>query len=354
MPIQAPEKSVALKNIEEAHENNKKIIEHDSLVKTKKYNNYDKFVLNQSEMFLNELENLENKKNQIKETKNYEQYKRGRIVYVNFGINIGEELSGWHYAIVLNNDDYGKNSLLTVVPLSSKNNPKYIDLGDELWSEIIFNIFSKINNRFTNEDIDNFNNIQFKLSELMRNQDIDNDKKDLFNSMYEIMKSNNDDTSAENSGLNEQYFRGKINHFLDLMEEEKESIEKFNLACDEIHEKLVNNHTEEEIKEILAIQSDNPTIRLFKIMVELAWDKNKLEIYKEIAKEFDRMARKLLKYRNLDNNTYAIVNQITTISKNKIYKVYNHPLKYAYVSDDALDLIDNAIRGKYLKKMKSK
>ena len=33
--------------------------------------------------------------------KNYRVYKRGTIVYVDFGVNVGYELSGNHFAIVL-------------------------------------------------------------------------------------------------------------------------------------------------------------------------------------------------------------------------------------------------------------
>ena len=50
----------------------------------------------------------------------YQKYKRGSVVMVNFGTNIGYELSGNHFAIVLNKDDNNKNGLLTVIPLTSK------------------------------------------------------------------------------------------------------------------------------------------------------------------------------------------------------------------------------------------
>lgn len=47
-------------------------------------------------------------------------YKRGQIVFVNFGFRIGNELGGNHYAVVLDvkNSKYSKT--LTVIPLKSK------------------------------------------------------------------------------------------------------------------------------------------------------------------------------------------------------------------------------------------
>lgn len=52
-------------------------------------------------------------------------YVRGSIVYVDFGINSGSELSGSHFAVALNKFDSPKSNTLTVVPLSSHNHGKY-------------------------------------------------------------------------------------------------------------------------------------------------------------------------------------------------------------------------------------
>jgi len=47
-------------------------------------------------------------------------YKRGQIVYVNFGYRVGTELGGCHYAIVLDAHNSQSNSQLTVIPMKSK------------------------------------------------------------------------------------------------------------------------------------------------------------------------------------------------------------------------------------------
>lgn len=46
-------------------------------------------------------------------------YKRGQIVYVNFGYRIGRELGGAHYAIVLDVKNSASASTVTVIPLKS-------------------------------------------------------------------------------------------------------------------------------------------------------------------------------------------------------------------------------------------
>ena len=47
-------------------------------------------------------------------------YRRGQIVYVNFGYRIGRELGGCHYAIVMDVKNSRNSSLITVVPMKSK------------------------------------------------------------------------------------------------------------------------------------------------------------------------------------------------------------------------------------------
>lgn len=47
-------------------------------------------------------------------------YKRGQIVFVNFGYRIGSELGGNHYAIVLDIKNARKSPTITVLPLKSK------------------------------------------------------------------------------------------------------------------------------------------------------------------------------------------------------------------------------------------
>ena len=69
-------------------------------------------------------------------------FKRGNIVKANLGFNIGNELGGLHYCIVLSKNDNPKNGTLNVIPLTSKNkNYKgCISLGDEIYTLLNENI----------------------------------------------------------------------------------------------------------------------------------------------------------------------------------------------------------------------
>ena len=53
-------------------------------------------------------------------------YKRGDIVYVDFGFNIGNEYGGVHYAAVLEHDNHKTNGNIIVVPLTSLDTGKTI------------------------------------------------------------------------------------------------------------------------------------------------------------------------------------------------------------------------------------
>ena len=55
----------------------------------------------------------------IFKTKTHHKYKRGSILNVNFGFNIGSELGGLHLAIVIDKNDSIKKSMLTIIPLTS-------------------------------------------------------------------------------------------------------------------------------------------------------------------------------------------------------------------------------------------
>lgn len=68
-------------------------------------------------------------------------YKRGNIVKINFGFNIGAEYGGLHYGVVLDNHNDHHSPVVTVVPLTSKKDSKdlhsnNVDLGNELYKAL--------------------------------------------------------------------------------------------------------------------------------------------------------------------------------------------------------------------------
>lgn len=68
-------------------------------------------------------------------------YKRGDIIKLNFGFNIGSEYGGLHYAVVINNKNPHNSSVVTVVPLTSQKNkqsvhPNDVELGNEIYRSL--------------------------------------------------------------------------------------------------------------------------------------------------------------------------------------------------------------------------
>lgn len=89
--------------------------------KNVKFIKLDEWLDKESDIFVNEIRN----------NKNYFlRYKRGQLIKVDFGVNVGSELSHTHFAIVLNSDDTIKNDNITVLPLTSKKGYKRVFLGD--------------------------------------------------------------------------------------------------------------------------------------------------------------------------------------------------------------------------------
>ena len=68
-------------------------------------------------------------------------YKRGNIVKLNFGFNIGAEYGGLHYGVVLDNHNAHNSPVVTIIPLTSKKDAKdlhsnNVDLGNELYKSL--------------------------------------------------------------------------------------------------------------------------------------------------------------------------------------------------------------------------
>lgn len=75
-------------------------------------------------------------------------FQRGEVIKVNLGFNIGNELGGMHYCVVLNKYDNTRNGALNVIPLTSKKaNKRYdyscVNLGDELYTIFLDKIKKK-------------------------------------------------------------------------------------------------------------------------------------------------------------------------------------------------------------------
>lgn len=74
--------------------------------------------------------------------KKMKKYKRGDIIKVNFGFNVGSEHGGLHYAIVIDNNNSTNSGVVTVIPMKSKDSDKKeiyykdVDLGTGIFEKM--------------------------------------------------------------------------------------------------------------------------------------------------------------------------------------------------------------------------
>lgn len=66
----------------------------------------------------------------------FQRYKRGSVVMIDFSPSVGSEIKGKHFGIVLTKNDGPNNSVLTVIPITSKEKPYYLPLGNFLIMEV--------------------------------------------------------------------------------------------------------------------------------------------------------------------------------------------------------------------------
>lgn len=106
-----------------AHQNN--IVISDMNL-TDKFTKFEDSKLNESKTLLYEIK---------RKSKIYQRYARGRIVRVKFGVNVGSEFSGDHFAIVVSKKDTMMSPTLHVIPITSKKHLKTLELGNIIYNK---------------------------------------------------------------------------------------------------------------------------------------------------------------------------------------------------------------------------
>lgn len=227
--------------------------------------------------------------------------KRGSIVYADFGFNVGREYGGLHYAIVLNKKDARSNHLLHVLPLTSvkettdMSNLKYFQfpIGDEVF-QLLKNEanqkvieLTKLYDRFSKKD-DELNERALIVESLIK------DNKKAFEILKNLPASDRDDS------------------FLEQIQTINKNIDFASTEADKIKQEL----------------EDNATLRA------------ELEEKLEYANKF------ILKTQNMNKDSIVLLNQVTTISKMRLYdpKNNNSILNGIVLSDDTMDKIDEALK----------
>ena len=203
-------------------------------------------------------------------------YKRGDVIKVNLGFNVGSEQGGLHYAIVLDKDNKHNAKTVTIIPLTSQKSEKPIyerdiPLGTEL--------YSRLKSKY------------------------DSAKNELKNQLKKCLE---DLSAAEN-------IRNTLAHFSDADKKGNDSFDKTMTDLD---------------KRITGIQLT---------LTEL----------EEKGRNLRKINQELLK---MKNGSIAKIEQITTISKQRIYD----PKKSADVlsgirfSDTAMEKINEKIKELYI------
>ncbi len=139
-------------NIKEKIKLDKAYINYHNIIDKKlpyKFAYLDEWLLKKSKLLLSESNEYEKHTNQI-----YKTYKRGTIIKVDFGVNLGSEMSQVHFAIVLNNYDNPKNNVLTIIPLTSKKSKFNLDLNNLVIDKLITKIEKELLKIGIKEEVD--------------------------------------------------------------------------------------------------------------------------------------------------------------------------------------------------------
>lgn len=134
------EKNINHLKLIEAHKNN--IIISDKRM-SDKYTYFEDSKLDESKTLLYEIE---------KKPVHFNRYFRGEIVRVKFGVKIGSEFSGDHFAIVISKKDTMMNPTLHVIPITSKKHQKSLDIGSILYNEVEIKKLKKLKTKYANDN----------------------------------------------------------------------------------------------------------------------------------------------------------------------------------------------------------
>lgn len=119
-------------------------------------------------------------------------YQRGDIVFANFGFNIGSELGGEHYSIVIDKENARNASTVTVIPLSSYKpengvHPNDLFLGNELYDKLKLKLKTQITH--LREKHNNNNLLLNMLKEKLFSCDFSEDQLEDFNALEIELKN---------------------------------------------------------------------------------------------------------------------------------------------------------------------
>lgn len=290
----------------EAHKNYSKIFNSDY----SKFFYLPEWQFLESTLFIKEIDMAKNNTKKI-----YKQYKRGTIVRVNFGVNVGSELCGPHFAIVLNKNDSKNNKNLQVVPLSSKKNRHRIAIDKEIFEKITENLISK-----TKEILEIDNEMQLSVLESL-------DLEKLTSLIIEMLETNNIDNTPESAYMFIKLIRIMRDDSIPTLQESFErTIELIKSILNDPSKIYYKNE-----KELLTVILDNFEDVLPKIT--------------ENQRRLSDLTKVLEEYQKYSKNSYVCISDIYTISKERIIEMNQYdPSGNIFCSDNTLNIINEGLK----------
>lgn len=241
----------------------------------------------------------------------YYYYSRGSIISVNFGVNEGSEFSNLHFAVVLNKKDSPQNRTLTVIPLTSKKKPGLFSLGTEIFNQTSVLILGHLNK------------VKKKIEMLEKHLE-----------EITIMRQN-------------------------LLDDNKKFEDDLAVLRAEI-EKVLNDSEDSNPKQVSSLSN------LYNAVIQKSLEANSLEQgakkleekKQQLAKEIDecqvqekQLAKVVSVYKKYNKNTFARIEDITTISKLRIRKINQFdPSGDIKLSSDQMTAISDKLMQLYVSK----
>lgn len=233
--------------------------------------------------------------------KSIQALKRGSIVYADFGFNVGMEYGGLHYAIVLNKKDARSNHLLHVLPLTSvkettdMSNLKYFQfpIGNEVFQLLSNKALQKVGE--LSEMYDRYSNKNYELTTRAKAIDsLINENKKLIENLENSLLSNSDEFFVNQTPTIRNNIEFGLSEALQIKQELKEN------------EKLLT----------------------------------------ELNKKLTYAKKTITKTQNMNKDSIVLLNQVTTISKMRLYdpKNNNSILNGIVLSDDTMEKIEEALK----------
>lgn len=274
--------------------------------------------------WLNDYKNYLNNEDSFKANQ-LVKYKRGTVVKANLGFNLGHEQGGLHYCIVLNKKDSIYQPLLNVIPLTSIKDPKKrlhytnVNLSNELYKKLGSKLDIKL--KLSKVYLLNAKSMIGVIKDLTRLLDIwDSD-----NPIEEIKDENFDKTKASKL----------IKEFNDLIIDGIWEDEPWN-----------NEYINSLFREIINIPPDSvENIRELRDLI-MQYHSVIDDLIEIVLRQRDNNRKLVAEIKRMKNGSIAHVDQITTISKMRIFspKTTDDALYNVKLSNQSLTLIDNKIK----------